>query len=182
MLIVKKIRSLLSILLSLTLPTLPVLAEVAKVEPVSLYKQIGNEYLTPSEIESANIKEETLEEKLKRLGWIQYIKEVMKSPEIKAISPAEQKVMMFNSLQGNNNPSTILPTTAWTDLELYKFSSFAKAIDATHTAEGKAVLAYMLSQPTDKISEPTTILPDLKTRQAIVKKLVDSPRLLERLD
>lgn len=183
--IYEKLRSLLAIFLAIALPTLPVLAETeaTKPEPVSLYKQIGNEYLTPSEIASANIKEETLEEKLNKLNFFQRIRELMKSPELKLVSDAEQKVMMFNSLQGNNNPNTILPTTAWTDLELYKFSNFVKAIDDTHTAEGEAVLAYMLSQPSKDMNNTSdSELPDLKTRQAIVKKLVDSPRLLERLD
>src|SRR5579859_2553869 len=174
----KKIRSLLAIILSLTLPTLPVLAEVTA-EPISLYKQIGNEVITISEIEDAKPKAGTNEQ----LPWYKKVfafnedmrRAMFPDVKIKSLNTGEQKTLLYNSFQDPKSISDVLQTTAWADLEFYKHSNFLKTISNVRTIEGQVVLSKMLTAPSKSIEDCTL-------NQAIVKDLVENPRLLQALD
>ena len=176
----QSIRTFISLLLIYSVGTTPLLhaKQDAQPEKISLYQQIGNEYLTTSEIKESYT---TPNDAKAPRAWYEKLvpEEVAKKiyPQLKLtlLSEGQRKEFLFNKLVDNTQPNNVLVNSAWFDLELYKHSNFVKSIKRTRTTAGDVVLTKMISQPTSDAAHA-------RINQAIVKKLVDDPILLDSLD
>lgn len=138
-------------------------------EEISIYKQIGNEHIKPSELDEARQEKPKPEEPTNAFN---------QKPDftIKPLSKGQRKIFVYNDLlKDNGKHNSILTKDAWLDLELYKHADLVSIIDRTRTTLGQAVLAKMMSAPIVSIKE-------LTQRQDVIKTLLSNPDLLHKYD